>query len=69
MNRLRSVASCSMVFILVPCASAAQQLYVSTESGLGIGNSLGTEARDTDFSDPLRRAFGSPQSFFSGGNY
>ena len=25
MNRLRSVASCSMVFILVPCASAAQQ--------------------------------------------
>ena len=49
MNRLRSVASCSMVFILVPCALAAQQLYVSTESGLGIGNSLGTEARDTDF--------------------
>ncbi len=49
MNRIISAVSYLAVFILVPYALAAQRLYVSTESGLGIGNSLGTEAGDTDF--------------------
>ena len=49
MNRLISVVSCFLVSLMLPCVSEAQQLYVSTESGLGIGNSLGTLGSDTDF--------------------
>ena len=47
MNRLISVVSCFLVSLMLPCVSEAQQLYVSTESGLGIGNSLGTLGSDT----------------------
>ena len=49
MSRLISVVSCFLVSLMLPCVSEAQQLYVSTESGLGIGNSLGTLGSDTDF--------------------
>ena len=49
MSRIIAAVLCSVVFILVPRSSNAQQLYVSTEAGLGIGASLGTAASDTDF--------------------
>ena len=49
MNRFITVASFLLVIILIPFSSSAQQFYISTEVGLGIGNSLDTDASDTDF--------------------
>ena len=49
MNRFITVASFLLVIMLVPFSSSAQQFYISTEVGLGIGNSLDTDASDTDF--------------------
>ena len=49
MNRSITIASFLLVLILVPFSSNAQKLYISTELGLGIGNSLDTDASDTDF--------------------
>lgn len=49
MNRILSAVSSVTVLALVPLASAAQQMYMSMETGAGIGRSLSTDARDTDF--------------------
>ncbi len=48
MNRFITVVSFLLVIMLVPFSSSAQQFYISTEVGLGIGNSLDTDANDTD---------------------
>ena len=49
MNRLITLTSFLLVLLLTPFSSNAQQLYISTELGIGIGNSLDTDASDTDF--------------------
>ena len=49
MSRFITVASFLFVIMLVPFSSSAQQFYISTELGLGIGNSLDTDSSDTDF--------------------
>lgn len=49
MSRFIILTSFLLVLILIPFSSNAQQLYISTELGLGIGNSIDTDASDTDF--------------------
>lgn len=49
MNRFITLTSFLLLLMLTPFSSKAQQLYISTELGLGIGNSLDTDASDTDF--------------------
>lgn len=49
MSRFIILSSFLLVLILIPFSSNAQQLYISTELGIGIGNSLDTDASDTDF--------------------
>lgn len=49
MNRFTTVALSLLLLMLIPFSSNAQQLYISTEVGFGIGNSLDTDASDTDF--------------------
>ena len=49
MNRFITLTSFLLLLMLTPFSSNAQQLYISTELGLGIGNSLDTDAGDTDF--------------------
>ncbi len=49
MSRFIILAPFLLVLILIPFSSNAQQLYISTELGIGIGNSLDTDASDTDF--------------------
>ena len=49
MNRFTILPFFLLFLMLVPFSSNAQQLYISTELGLGIGNSLDTDASDTDF--------------------
>ncbi len=49
MSRFIPFVSFLLVLVLIPLLSNAQQLYMSTELGLGIGNSLDTGASDTDF--------------------
>ena len=49
MNRLLTLTFFLIVLILIPFSSNAQQVYISTELGLGIGNSLDTDASDSDF--------------------
>ena len=48
MYRSITIASFLLVLILIPFSSNAQKLYISTELGLGIGNSLDTDASDND---------------------
>ena len=49
MSRFIPFTSFLLFLMLVPFSSNAQQLYISTELGIGIGNSLDTDASDTDF--------------------
>ncbi len=49
MSRFITFTSFLLLLILIPFSSNAQQLYISTELGLGIGNSLDTDASDNDF--------------------
>lgn len=49
MNRFITLTSFLLLLMLIPFSSNAQQLYISSELGLGIGNSLDTDASDTDF--------------------
>lgn len=49
MSRLTTLTSFLLLLILIPFSSNAQKLYISTELGIGIGNSLDTDASDTDF--------------------
>lgn len=49
MSRFIALTSFLLVLMLISFSSNAQQLYISTELGIGIGNSLDTNASDTDF--------------------
>lgn len=49
MVRSLTVASFLIAIFLVPFSSSAQQFYISTELGVGIGNSLDTHSSDNDF--------------------
>lgn len=48
MTRILTVFSFLFVFVLAPLSSDAQQFYISTDIGLGIGSSLDTDAIDND---------------------
>ncbi len=49
MVRSLTVVSFLIAIFLVPVSSNAQQFYISTELGVGIGNSLDTYSSDNDF--------------------
>ncbi len=48
MNRFAVTALSVLILILIPFSLKAQQFYISTELGLGIGNSLDTYYSDND---------------------
>ena len=49
MIRSLTIISFLIAIFLVPSPSNAQQFYISTELGIGIGNSLNTYSSDNDF--------------------
>ena len=65
MNRFTTVVFSLLVLMLIPFSSSAQQFYISTEVGLGIGNSLDTDSSDTDFGTLCDKHLNDPE----GDNY
>ncbi len=65
MTRILTIFSFLLAFALFPLPSSAQQFYISTEVGLGIGNSLDTDSSDTDFGTLCDKHLNDPE----GDNY
>ena len=49
MARSLTIIPLLVAVVLVPFSSNAQQFYISTDLGIGIGNSLDTDSSDNDF--------------------